>query len=113
MNGERQILPVHVGNQVRHADRRLQARVRKIAPQPDGVGASFTGSSSRSDPDVAPRRLPSVVTNTIVTITSNVRAAFVASSVGWLIDLWSSVLHPGVSKAACFHWQFTGPETLR
>ena len=39
MRGEGKIVTVHVGNQIRHADRRLEIRIGQIAPESDRVGA--------------------------------------------------------------------------
>src|SRR5258706_7047717 len=39
VDGERELLAVHVGDQVRHADLRLQVRIRQVAPETDRVPA--------------------------------------------------------------------------
>ncbi|QHP68680.1 hypothetical protein EI171_16200 [Bradyrhizobium sp. LCT2] len=41
MHREGQLLVVHVGDQIRHADLRLEVGIWQIAPQPDGIGPAL------------------------------------------------------------------------
>ena len=57
MDGEGELLPVHVGDQVRHAHGLLHVVVGQVAPQADRVGVVAVGADGRAAV-VAGRRDP-------------------------------------------------------
>jgi len=66
MHGERKFLRIHVRDQVRHADGRLNRRVQQVAPQPNRVGiiavASLADFVVRSCVDQAKRHRGPIAT---------------------------------------------------
>ena len=72
VNRERELRVVHVGDQVRHAGRRLHVAVRQVAPEPDRV---LKGSSCSCSP-LLPTARPATSAAAIAAATKKARAIF-------------------------------------